>query len=265
MKKLLLGTVGLAALAVPALAADMGVVRRPVAYVAATNWTGCYVGGDVGDSWGTHDGYSATGATTQVTSGVPVPAGTPISGSFNTSGFTGGFYGGCNYQVGVWVFGVEGEWSNVNNEGQSFEFTPPRPLGTLWVDSAKERWFVTARGRLGYAVDKWLLYATGGAAWTKIDGSEFLLTNAATATLQSDHRTGWTVGAGVEYALPYGWLIRSEYLYMQFDSYNTFTSGPFGTAAFSNQSTGKLTNNIWRAGLAYKFDFYGKGIPTVVK
>src|SRR5271166_5600185 len=129
MKKLLLGTVGLAALAVPALAADMGVVRRPVAYVAATNWTGCYVGGDVGDSWGTHDGYSATGATTQVTSGVPVPAGTPISGSFNTSGFTGGFYGGCNYQVGVWVFGVEGEWSNVNNEGQSFELLPPARWG----------------------------------------------------------------------------------------------------------------------------------------
>jgi opacity protein-like surface antigen len=63
----------------------------------------------------------------------------------------------------------------------------PRPLGTLWIDSAQPRWLATARGRLGYAVDKWLLYVTGGAAWAKIDSAEFLVTNLIpTATLQSD-------------------------------------------------------------------------------
>jgi outer membrane immunogenic protein len=256
MKKLLLGTVALTALGMgaPAIAADMRARPLPPP-IPVWTWTGCHVGGTVGNSWGRNDGYSATGATTNVTSGVPVAAGTRITDSFSMNGFTGGFYGGCDYQVGVWVFGIEGDWSANNHEGQSFEFTPvPRPLGTFWVDSAQERWFATARGRLGYAVDKWLFYVTGGAAWTKIDSAEFLVTNLESrATLQSDRRTGWTIGAGLEYALSYGWSIRSEYLYMQFDSYNTFTSGTFGANALSNQSTGKLTNNIWRAGLTYKF------------
>ena len=94
--------------------------------------------------------------------------------------------------------------------------------------SAKERWFATARGRLGYAVDKWLFYVTGGAAWMKID-SEYTASAAGgvsvpnAAASQSDRRTGWTVGAGLDYALSYGWSIRSEYLYIAIPSYTTFT------------------------------------------
>ena len=112
----------------------------------------------------------------------------------------------------------------------------------IW--SAKERWYATARGRLGYAVDKWLFFVSGGAAWMKIDSAEFCLNNPtvtaagaaltpagscqgplATAVLQSDRRTGWTIGGGVEYALPYNWSIRSEYLYIKIPSYTTFTPG----------------------------------------
>ena len=183
MKKLLLGTVALTALAVPALAADMGVVRRPVAYVAATNWTGCYAGGDVGYLVGRDSGYSTTAATTSayLRQGVPVSgAGVgQLTQPFNTSGVAGGFYGGCNYQFGAWVFGAEGDWTVNNNEGQSFSVNGPSTNfvtpGVVFLAgfyaSSKENWVVTARGRLGYAVDKWLLYATGGAAWAKINSS----------------------------------------------------------------------------------------------
>jgi outer membrane immunogenic protein len=256
MKKLLLGSVALAMLGTAVNAADMRVRPLP-APVALATWTGCHIGGAVGNEWGRHDGFSASGATRGIGGGVNgrvVPAGTPITDSFSMDGFTGGFYAGCDYQFGIWVIGVEGDWSVVNKEGQAVEFTPPRPAGTIWVDSAKERWFATARARLGYAVDKWLFYVTGGAAWAKIDNAEFLITSPInTTTLQSHNRTGWTIGAGLDYALSYGWSVRTEYLFIQFNSYDTFTTGPFGTAVFSNQTAGKLTNNVWRAGLTYKF------------
>jgi outer membrane immunogenic protein len=257
MKKLLLGTVALAALGMgaPAIAADMRVRPLPPP-VPVSTWTGCHVGGTVGNSWGHSDGYSATGATVFAPAGGPLAAGTPIAPSFDLNGFTGGFYAGCDYQFGVWVIGVEGDWSTNNKEGQAFEFQGPPVFGAPagFIDQAAERWFATARGRLGYAVDKWLLYVTGGGAWVKVDSREWAITAPiATATLQSDTRTGWTVGAGLEYALSYGWSIRSEYLYIQLPSYTTFTTGPFGPGSLTNQSAGKLTNNIWRAGLTYKF------------
>jgi outer membrane immunogenic protein len=119
----------------------------------------------------------------------------------------------------------------------------------------------TARGRLGYAVDKWLFYVTGGAAWVKIDSAEWNITvPGPTANLQSDTRTGWTVGVGLDYALSYGWSLRSEYLYVQIPSYTTFTPGSQpnnpGFSFPTNLSTGRLTNNIWRAGITYKIGYY---------
>src|SRR5271166_5101981 len=269
MKKLLLGTVALAALGVPAIAADMGV--RPVAYVAAgTNWTGCYVGGDVGDAWGRDSGYSTTAASTAgVLPGAVSLAGVgQLSQSFTTSGVAGGFYGGCNYQFGAWVIGAEGDWTVNNKEGQSFSVNGPSANVVLpgvvlppgFYASSKENWLVTARGRLGYAVDKWLLYVTGGAAWAKINSSYTVTPVSASAITwadqQSDTRSGWTVGVGYEYMLPYNWSIRSEYLYVKIPSYTTFNpgtgNGPLLTGAPTNLSH-DLTNNIFRAGLAYKF------------
>jgi outer membrane immunogenic protein len=282
MKKFLLGTVALAALGMgaPAIAADMAV--RPAARpVAVTTWSGCYVGGAVGNSWGHSSGYSAS-ATTFGTPGIPVAAGTALSNDFYMSGFTGGFYGGCQVQLGVWVIGAEGDWSLNNKEGQSFAVGGPSvvtlggalvPANSIW--SAKERWYATARGRLGYAVDKWLFFVTGGAAWMKIDSAEFCLNGPttvatganlapagscagplATAVLQTDRRTGWTIGGGVEYALRYNWSIRSEYLYIKIPSYTTFTPGVGNglllTGAPTNLNT-DLNNHILRAGLTYKF------------
>src|SRR5262249_61604756 len=115
------------------------------------------------------------------------------------------------------------------------------PNGLIWT--LQERWYATARARLGYAVDKWLFYVTGGGAWAKLDSSEFCLNNPtvtvaggavippqcagplSTAVSQTDRRSGWTIGGGVEYALPYNWSIRSEYLFIRIPSYTTFTPG----------------------------------------
>src|SRR5215813_13830415 len=269
MKKLFLGSVALVALGLVAPAAFAA--ERPVPYtpppppVPVYTWTGCYVGASAGTSYGTST-HSTVGNSV-ITAGplaapAPLPAavGGNIAASFNLSGFIGGFQGGCNYQVGAWVWGVEVDGSPTNKEGQAQEV----PLATFlgagrqnWVSQTQERWLVTARGKLGLAGfwgwDKSIIYVTGGGAWAKIDTSEFLLgTFIGTGHQESNTRSGWTVGGGIEYALGYGWSVNGEYLYVDFDHYTTFTSPPFGIGNISPRDV-KLNDHIFRGGLNYRF------------
>jgi opacity protein-like surface antigen len=118
----------------------------------------------------------------------------------------------------------------------------------------------------------------------KIDSSEFCLNNPtvsaaqvlagtacagplAASLLQSDTRTGWTVGGGVEYALPYNWSIRSEYLFIKIPSYTTFTpgigNGLVVAAMPTNLTVADINNHVWRAGLTYRFGYVAA--PAVTK
>jgi outer membrane immunogenic protein len=249
MKQLFLGSVALVALGLgtsAAFAADRGVpaYAPPPPPAPVYTWNGCYVGASAGTSSGNSQHFDA--------------AGVPITNGFDLSGFIGGGQLGCNWQWGAWVFGIEGDGSAVNKSGQGFELTPPRPANTLWISETQERWFVTARGRLGltnfwWFGDKTLLYVTGGGAWAKIDASEWLATNTIpTAHQESNTRSGYTVGGGIEYALGYGWSVKSEFLYADFGTFRTFTSPPFGVAGIQPRDV-KVQDYIWRAGMNYKF------------
>src|SRR6516162_8088593 len=286
MKKFLLGTVALAALAVPATAADLG-IRRPVAYVPAFSWTGCHIGGLFGYEWGRQDGYTTTGSSTTLGSSfTPVFAGQPVFANSTLSGFNGGGDVGCDYQFGAWVVGVEGDWSSVNKSGQA-AVTPntfsPGILGpngftqrfgnTTWAAEAQERWYATVRGRVGYALDRWLFFVSGDGAWTKVDESEFLPGFVNNFALSSNRLTGWTVGGGVEYAPPQlngpfngQWSIRAEYLYVHFRDFTAITAPVTGSSfsGFSNLNT-SLDNHIVRFGLAYKFGGFAYAAPAVYK
>src|SRR5215472_5624776 len=142
MKKLFLGSVALVALglaAPAAFAADRAVpaYAPPPPPAPVYTWSGCYVGANAGNSSGrsTHTTTAnsvltggALGAPAPAPLGVagggviaPVPAGSSIAGDLNLSGFIGGFQGGCNYQVGAWVLGVEVDGQATNKEGQNFE------------------------------------------------------------------------------------------------------------------------------------------------
>src|SRR5438128_2812689 len=246
MTKLLLGSAALVALglgAPAALAADRAVpaYAPPPPPVPVYTWSGCYAGANAGTSTGRSQ--QTTLGNTILTGGVlgvpapartTVPVGTSIAGDLNLSGFIGGFQGGCNYQMGMWVVGAEVDGMATNKEGQNFEVGLVPFLGNgraNWISQTQERWLVTARGRLGLSGwgwfgDKTLVYVTGGGAWAKIDTSEFLIgTNSsspANGHQESNTRSGWTVGAGYEYALGYGWSVKSEDLYVKFDDYTTF-------------------------------------------
>src|SRR5438034_10140180 len=249
MKRLFLGSAALVALGLGAPAAFAA--ERPVPAYApppppppAYTWNGCYVGASAGTSSGNSQHFRSSD-------------GAPITESFDLSGFIGGGQLGCNWQWGAWVFGIEGDGSATNKEGQGFE-TPLAFLSTTrnnWISQTQERWLVTARGRVGLTGwwgDKTLVYVTGGGAWAKIDVSEFLLSNLSQSHLESNTRSGWTVGGGIEYALGYGWSAKAVFLYVDFGTFSTFTDAPFGTADVLPRDV-KLKDYIWRAGLNYKF------------
>src|SRR5205807_6800799 len=116
MKKLFLGSVALVALGLGAPAAFAA--ERPVPAYApppppppAYTWSGCYIGASAGTSSGRSDGFSTSAGTLALGvgpgPGAVVAGGFPITDSFNLSGFIGGGQLGCNWQVGVWVFGIE--------------------------------------------------------------------------------------------------------------------------------------------------------------
>src|SRR5437763_16731561 len=161
MKKLFLGSIALVALGLGAPAAFAA--ERPVPAYApppppppAYTWSGCYVGASAGSSYGRSTHYTTAGSVLTPGSAAsgPLPAaaiGANITDSFNLSGFIGGGQLGCNWQWGAWVFGIEGDGSATNKEGQGFE-TPLAFLSTTrnnWISQTQERWLVTARGRVG--------------------------------------------------------------------------------------------------------------------
>ena len=251
----------------------MRVAPAPAPLPVYTNWTGCYVGASAGTSSGRTDGFSttagSTAAATATTNGAVI-AGNPVSQSFNLSGFIGGGTLGCNWQAGAWVFGIEGDGSATNKSGQAFPAATVLPLvggGNSIVNQneqfeMQERWLVTARGKLGltnfwWFGDKTLVYVTGGAAWAKIDSSLAVIGSPINSgVFQSDRRTGWTIGGGLEYALGYGWSAKSEFLYVDFGNWTTLacTAPSPGCAAGSITSLNtNLKDYIWRAGLNYKF------------
>ena len=193
----------------------------------AFSWTGCYLGGNVGGLWLKGDWTDPTGLE---------------SGSHTASGVTAGGQVGCNYQTGPWVFGVEGmfNWADASGDSTS-------NLGTgLHTDT---NWLANVTGRVGYAFDRNLLYVKGGGAW--IDQSNSATTVGGVLFNTGDYtRSGWTVGAGWEYAFAPNWSAKIEYNYMDFGNKSpTFTSAAGATTAFNIDQTAHLA----LFGLNYRF------------
>jgi len=226
MKRILL-TAALISVAAPAIAADLPVKARPMVPVApAFSWTGCYIGGNVGGKWG-----QSTDSVTVAPAGIGA-GGTVAFAQDRSSSFMGGGQLGCNIQTGPWVFGLEGDV-----DWQRLRFS--RTIGATTVfpfvagDSFDMRsdWQASVRGRLGYAWDRWMIYATGGAAFTNVNvGTNFIAIGVFPATVVSDSKTltGWTVGGGMDYAITNNWIAGIEGRYSNYGT-TTFNAGLVAT------------------------------------
>ena len=134
-----------------------------------------------------------------------MPGARSINNPTKPSGFSGGVQAGYNWQIGPWVFGVEGD---IQATGADDTFAP-------WKFS--NPWFGTVRGRVGYALNNILFYGTGGLAFGELRGETFGLSESHTTA-------GWTAGVGAEFGLAQNWSAKIEYLYVDLaDSHFTIT------------------------------------------
>jgi outer membrane immunogenic protein len=225
MRRVLLVTTAFGILAATASAMAADLARRsemPIkapAYLPAFSWTGFYIGANGGGAFG-NSTYNFAGLA---------------NNGFDTSGGLAGGTVGFNYQIGQIVWGLEGDgdWSSISGSSLC--------LGGLFTCQTKNDWLATARGRVGYAVDRVLPYVTGGAAFGDIK------VGVPTPSIDATN-TGWTAGGGIEYALLPNWTTKIEYLYVDLGSAGC------GLACGGGVPTKvDFTTNIVRAGLNYKF------------
>jgi outer membrane immunogenic protein len=272
MKRTLIAIAGFASLvaATSAFAADLPVYTKAPAVVAVYDWTGPYIGTNLGYSFGrgSTDGnvtgtqnvsvFRTAGPTlvTSVTTALPT---LPLIGRADVNGFIGGGQLGYNWQREKWLFGLEGDIQFSNERGSGDVCTVAGcPAGsTVFTRDYKLDWFGTARGRVGFLpAERILLYATGGAAYGNFSGSSWTL--PLDIGTWSSLRVGWTVGAGVEAALGDNWSVKFEYLYMDLghvagsSATNTTVAGG-ATTVLSYLFNTRFTDSIARVGLNYRF------------
>jgi outer membrane immunogenic protein len=271
----------MATLAPAAHAADLKPHYKTAAPVASWSWSGIYAGINLGVGVG-HNQTIDTGT-------YDVPAATITSQPYNESlmhsplGAIGGGQIGYNLQLNPHVvLGAEADWQATGQKDTICTYTcGSNTVGffnlggagdsTRLLDSQQLRWFATARARIGYAANRSLWYATGGAAYGRLQ-ENFLYNTAFIPGLPnplppgpaqanfSRGRTGWTIGGGVEAQLWGNWSAKAEYLYIDFGGITdtwVIAAPLFGLPTFpsslTNVSSFRFTDHVVRLGLNYRF------------
>ena len=251
--------------AAPVMAAEVPMpVKAPwqVPVVQAYDWTGLYVGG--------HSGYA--GGRSNWSSPPDLSSSLGLFQSSDIFTGSGSYFGGL--QIGYdymlpsrVVLGAQLDTSfpgfprnDISLGGISIFSTPEIGLASY---SENVLHYGTLRARVGYAPDNWLVYATGGFAWTY---DQLTLTQLADdTTIDSPFlwRLGWAAGGGIEYAFAPNWTANVEYLFTKYGNSSVMfpNAGLQFTSDFSLQQV--------RAGLNYRFGGGGTnanggstGLPT---
>jgi outer membrane immunogenic protein len=245
MKKVLLSTVALIALAAPAAAADLAArpyVKAPPPPIAVVyDWSGFYIGANGG--WG---------SSSKCWDFIDPVFGSFAEGCHDATGGTVGGQIGYRWQAGTWVFGLEaqGNWADFQGSNASLFF--PGVRNESRIDA-----FGLFTGQVGYAANNVLFYVKGGAAVTADRFRAFdIPTGIVVATTGDDTRWGASVGAGIEFGFAPNWTAGVEYnhLFMQ-DRTHTFVDA---TGAFVGNNRINQDVDIVTARINYRFG--GPGI-----
>ena len=202
MTALRAGSVALTLLAAaPAMAADMSVQAPPVAAApaAAMNWSGFYFGGSVGGAWDHPDRW----VFPFFGSSMKPPGG---------SGVVGGIHTGANWQFGQLVLGTESSFRFADLQSSD---TCPNPSTTC---QQRERDIATFGGRLGWTLNNWLLFGTGGYARTLVETSVLSKVTGGFNDGTTQWHSGWYGGAGVDYAWTPNIIVGLQYTHVNINS-----------------------------------------------
>jgi outer membrane immunogenic protein len=253
--KFSLAVVLLAVSVASARAADLPAkiyTKAPLPPVAVYNWTGCYLGANGGGLWASKR-WVNTDITTSALYGTQIT-------SHTASGAMGGGQIGCDYQVGPWVFGIQGDYDAADARGWGIDNNNPR-----FNDESDVRGLGTVTLRAGYTVtSQFLLYARGGIAFERDRYNVYQLALPAitlqgqqnqlglTATGDQD-RTGGIVGLGGEYLITKNWSVFAEYNSLDFGTRtitltSTQTQRPFITMDVRERK------DVVRVGFNYRFN-----------
>jgi outer membrane immunogenic protein len=218
---------------VAAHSADLAVKAPPTPVAAVYNWTGLYVGVNGGWGWGRQDPINLISNRFD-------------RDSFNVSGGLVGGTFGAQIQQGAIVIGFETDldWADIAGRRVTIPTIAGVPIGGVFDFNTKIEALGTARARAGLALNNWLVYATGGAAFVKETASGTSISGIPCGTLglipscaESHWRPGLAVGGGAEWGFAANWSAKAEYLYV----------ATVGTGA----STDHI--NVVRAGINYRF------------
>ena len=223
MRKHVLTLAGAATIALSSagLAADLpSRAPPPIVAIPIFTWTGFYIGVNAG--WGSRQNDSNDPVFLDQNLGVGLVGlnGTVLFPGLDDNTFTGGGQIGYNYQIGSFVVGLEADIQGIDNGGGSdvLVFLPGAGFRGnfqpgIFTNETSD-WWGSVRGRLGFAVDRFLIYGTAGWAFT-------------------DNNSGWAAGAGFEWALPVNWFGSSavtfglEGLWVSIDRGNNDLGGSF--------------------------------------
>lgn len=239
-------------LSTTAHAADIVATPEPAPVVAAPafSWTGFYGGGQIGGSWSDGDFDREVTAKNETPPNVYVDRRVTdiTSKSINDGNFIGGLYAGYNYQFqNNVVIGIDADIAWTDNTTKSNKNVPVGEYYSEgYYNKVDQDWLAAVRARLGYAYNRFLPYLSAGVAFTD---AEYKRRNTGPTFDEhySDSKTltGYTLGAGVDYAMTDHIILRAEY------RYTNFGDDDFSLDGWKRNVD--LKANDLRVGVAYKF------------
>jgi outer membrane immunogenic protein len=223
MKSTILAAAVLAALTTTgAMAADV-VASEPAPVAAMYNWSGLYAGANIGGGWSHIEWAYVLGGNTA---------------NHNGSDVLGGLQIGYNFQSDNIVYGLEADISAADIHGGT------ACPNASWSCDSKVSMLGSVRGRLGWSMDRLLIYGTGGLGYGTVDIHTVSPGGSTFGTKKT--RAGWTIGAGAEYALDPHWTLKAEYKYFDLGNSDYAVDGSLIVNAKTQIHTAVI-------GLNYKF------------
>jgi outer membrane immunogenic protein len=221
MRMMLFATAAMIAMTGASRAADVVVLEPAPVMAPSIDWSGFYAG--------VHGGYGWADTDAEFTNGIPGAV------DLDLDGFFGGGQVGYNFVFGSGLLlGVEADFSFADiNGSDTVDIGPGDTTVSMDINS-----MASVRGRVGFAMDRFLPYVTAGWAWADVDRS-----NSWTGETLGENYDGWTVGAGFQYAINTNWSAGLEYRYTDFGSQTFEASNGFDTEADLELHTVRFTLN----------------------